>query len=303
MTHYDTLEIHKDASVEDIKKAYKNLARKYHPDKGGDAERFKKISQAYEILSDPEKRMQYDQFGDNPPPPSPFMDNIFEQMFQQKINRRADHQHIIELSLDEVFTGTSKNMKITSTRPCFSCLTPCGACKGSGSIGHSMGMGFMFQSPCPSCQGVGRFPKGCEACQFNRSVQTTTSIGINIHSGISDGFSQKIVGLGEQPRTPNEKAGDLIVIFRVKKHPVFERHGDNLRYTLTITFEESVNGYEFTVPHLSGPFSFNTKEFGPVIDPRKDYPIKGKGLTKDSNLYVNFDIKYPTSGEYRVTQP
>jgi DnaJ-class molecular chaperone len=89
------------------------------------------------------------------------------------------------------------------------------------------------------------------------------------------------------------------VIFRVKRHPVFERHGDNLKYTLTITFEESVNGHEFTIPHFGGPFSFNTIDLGAAIDPRREYPIKGRGLTKDGTLYIQFDIQYPRDTSVR----
>ena len=307
MGHYETLGISQGASVDEIKKAYRALARINHPDKGGDAEEFKKINQAYETLSDPDARARYDQFGEDggpggPGPGSgPDMSHIFEQMFGGGGGRRpggvrGDHQHVIELTLDEVYTGVTKNMKITTIRPCFECLIACSTCGGTGMMSHMQHMGIMagmFQSPCQACQGVGRVPKGCHKCDGKRHVKETVAIGITVPAGVPDGHGQRISGLGDQPRTPNERPGDLIVVFRVKRHPVFERHGDNLKYTLTITFEESVNGHEFTIPHFGGPFSFNTIDLGAAIDPRREYPIKGRGLTKDGTLYVQFDIQYP----------
>lgn len=309
--HYETLGVEREATTDEIKKAYRKLAMKHHPDKQtGNAEKFKEINQAHEILTDPEKRQRYDQFGeDGPPPPQgPDMSHIFEQMFggqQQARGVRGDHQHVIELTLDEVFTGVTKNIKITNVRPCFECLVGCGPCNGAGVTNHAQNMGFMsgmFQRPCQACQGVGRISKGCPGCKGTRAVSQTVSLGLNIPAGVDDGHAQKIHGLGEQARAPHEKPGSLIIIFRIKRHKFFERHGNDLRYTLTITFEESVNGYEFTVPHFSGPFSYNTREFGPVIDPRRDYPIRGKGLTADSSLHVHFDIQYPTKVLFSAQQ-
>lgn len=303
--HYEVLGVQRDAPVEDIKRAYRKLAMKHHPDKQtGNADKFKEINQAHEILTDPDKRAQYDQFGeDGPPqmPQGPDMSHIFEQMFGgggQPRGVRGDHRHVIELTLDEVFTGVTRNIKITTVRPCFECLTGCGPCNGSGVTNHAQNMGFMsgmFQRPCQACQGVGRIPRGCQACQGTRNVTQAVSLGLNIPAGVDDGHAQKIHALGEQARTPNEKPGNLIIIFKIRRHKFFERHGNDLRYSLTITFEESVNGYEFTVPHFGGPFSFNTREFGSVIDPRRDYPIKGKGLTAESTLHVHFDVQYPAT--------
>jgi len=307
MSHYETLGVSRDASLEDIKKAYRNLARKNHPDKGGDAEQFKKISQAYETLSDESKRVRYDQFGEDGPPsmgPGPDVSDFFQQMFSGMgggpQRRTNDHQHVIELTLEEVFTGVTKNIKITTTRPCFSCLAPCPTCGGTGMIQQVQSMiGMMFQRPCPECHMVRRVPRGCQVCKGTKTHRETVAIGINIHPGVQDGYTQRIHGLGEQGRVPEDKPGDLFIVFRIKPHSIFERHGNDLRYRTTITFEESVNGYEFTVPHFGGPFSFNTRDFGSAIDPRKDYPIPGRGLTKDSTLHVNFDIQYPRDPNVR----
>ena len=162
-------------------------------------------------------------------------------------------------------------------------------------------MSGMFQRQCQACQGVGRVSRGCQACQGKRHVSQVVALGLTIPAGVDDGHAQRIHGLGEQGRTPAEKSGNLVIIYRVRRHPVFERHGHDLRYTITITFEESVNGFEFTVPHFGGAFSYNTREFGSVIDPRRDYPIKEKGLTKDSTLHIHFDVQYPRDPHARFT--
>jgi DnaJ-class molecular chaperone len=312
MSHYDTLGIDRGASVDEIKKAYRKLAVKHHPDKpGGDAEKFKKINQAHETLSDPDRRAKYDQFGTDDPqqqmPQGPDISQVFQNMFSGGgmpfgqgggggNGRRGDHKHVIELSLDEVFTGVTKTLKVTITKPCFACLHKCSVCNGAGMLSEVQNMGFisqMFQRPCHGCQGGGQLPRGCAQCHHQRHVTNAASLNLNISPGLEDGTSQVIEGLGEQARSPNERSGHLQVIFRIKKHPKFERNGHDLRYKLTVSFEESVNGFEFVVPHFSGPLTLKTHDLDNVIDPRKDYKVDGKGLTKEANLYINFDVQYP----------
>jgi DnaJ-class molecular chaperone len=308
MSHYETLGVDRNASPDDIRKAYRKLAVKHHPDKGGDAEKFKAINQAHETLSDPERRARYDQFGTDQPqqqPQGPDISQMFQSMFGGGggmnfggggPGRRGDHTHVIELSLDEVFTGTTKTIRVTVVKPCFACLRKCATCNGQGSVSEVHNMGFMsqmFQRPCMPCQGGGQLPQGCPQCHHQKQTTNTVSINLNVGAGIEDGVSQLIEGLGEQARSPNERPGNLNVVFRIKKHPKFERNGHDLRYKLTISFEESVNGYEFIVPHFTGPITFRTRDFDNVIDPRKDYKVTGKGLTRDANLYINFDVQYP----------
>lgn len=311
--HYATLGLERGASVDDIKRAYRKLAMKYHPDKqGGDADKFKAINQAHEILSDPEKRARYDQFGtDEPMQGGPDMNDIFSQMFAGGMpgmapqpGRRQDHNHIIELTLDEVYHGTSKGIKVSVTKPCFACLRKCPQCNGHGMISGIQNMGFisqMLQRPCHACQAAGHMPMGCPQCDHQKYKTQAVTLNMNIQKGILDGTTRKIDGLGEQARTPSERPGDLNIIFRLKKHPRFERNGNDLRYKLTITLEEAINGYTFTVPHFGGQLTLVTHDLAPVIDPRVDYRVDGKGLTEDSNLYLNFDVQYPRDPSLRFT--
>jgi DnaJ-class molecular chaperone len=310
MNYYEVLGVERDANTDEIKRAYKRLAMKYHPDKrSGDAEKFKEINQAHEILTDPDRRSHYDQFGtDEQQGGMPDMSHVFEQMFSMVNPGRTDHQHVVQLTLDEVYTGVTKNIKVTTSRPCFNCLIKCPQCNGHGAtreMNHVFGMiGQMFSRPCQNCRGACLVPRGCTQCQGTKTVTQTVSMTITIGKGIEDGTAQKIQGMGEQGRTPKERSGDLIIIFRIKPHPLFERHGNNLRYKQTITFKESIEGYEFSVPHFGGLFSFNTRDLGTAIDPRRDYEVKGKGLTPDSNMYLNFDVQYPreTSLRYKLVQ-
>ena len=315
MDHYETLGVSRDASTDDIKKAYRKLAMKHHPDKpGGDPELFKKINQAHETLSNPERKAHYDHTGsDEPSGGGPNMADIFAQMFgghggspfgQVGRRKRQDSQHIIELSFDEVFHGTTKTVKITCQKPCFACLRTCVQCHGQGMVTAVQNMGFMsqmFQQPCPACHAAGHIPSGCEKCAHKKHTTQVVNLNINIQAGIEDGSMRRIDDLGEQARSPNEKSGDLIVIFRIKKHPLFERNGNDLRFTQVISLEDSISGTTFTVPHFSGDVVVKTHDFGPVIDPRRDYKIDGKGLTRNAHLYIHFDVQYPTDPSLRYT--
>ena len=307
MGHYETLNVNKDASVDEIRKAYRNLARVNHPDKGGDAEKFKEIGQAYEVLNDPERRARYDQFGTDDPQQQPQahgpdISEIFQHMFggmggppQQQQNR--DRHHTIDLTLEQVYTGADKTIKVPVTKHCQSCATQCHRCHGRGMmVQEMMGvMGQMFARPCDQCQTAGVVRKGCPGCNHKRMHVDTLMINLHIEKGIHSGTQHRLQGLGEQSRSNREKTGDLIITFNVKPHPKFERRGEDLRYVMTVTFHESVEGLDVTVPHFGGPVQFNTlKDFG-ILDPRKDYVVSGKGMNTSSNLLINFDVQYPKS--------
>jgi DnaJ-class molecular chaperone len=307
MDYYETLGLGRDASLEDIKKAYRKLAMKYHPDRGGDAEKFKEIGQAYEVLSDPERKGRYDQFGTDEPqqqmPHGPDISEIFQHMFSGgggfpgmgPQQRSMDRRHTIDLTLEQVYTGTDKTIKVPTVKHCQSCMMTCPKCQGRGMMVQEMFgmMGQMFAKPCDECKTAGVVRKGCPGCNHKKHTVDTVMINLHVDKGIHSGTQHRLQGLGEQARSNREQTGDLIITFNVKPHPKFERRGDDLRYVMTVTFKESVEGLDVTVPHFGGPVQFNTlKEFG-ILDPRKDYVIQGKGLTEQARLLVNFDVQYP----------
>lgn len=303
--HYETLGITRDASDAEIKKAYRKLVMVHHPDKGGDAEKFKKIGRAYEVLSDPQKKEMYDRFGTDEPqmhgdPNAPDISDIFAQMFSgqgfQRGPPQRDRQHAIHITLDDVYTGITKTLKVPVVIPCPACQVRCAQCNGQGVIQRMANMGFMaqmFSQPCDMCEAQGVMRKGCQACGHKKKTVDTKVVTLNIPKGVHHGDTFKIHGLGEQARSQKERTGDLIVVIQVAPHPKFERRGNNLRYVMTVTFNESVEGLDISIPHFGGPIELNTKEKFGILDPRRDYVIKGKGLNEDSALLINFDIQYP----------
>jgi len=299
MSHYETLGISNTATADEIKKAYRKLVMVHHPDKGGDADTFKNIGQAYEVLSDPERRGRYDQFGsDEPQHHNVDISQMFSQMFgggMRQGSRDMNRRHTIELTLEQVYTGVTKTIRVPLMKPCNACATLCPKCRGQGVMVQEMlgMMGQIFAQPCDQCEACGVVRSGCPACAQQKRTTETITINLQIEKGIQNGAQQSIQGLGEQARSQKERTGDLIITYKVKSHPLFERRGDDLRYVMTISFQESVDGLDISIPHFSGPVAFNTRKTFGIIDPRKDYVIHHKGLNTRSNLLVNFDIQYP----------
>jgi DnaJ-class molecular chaperone len=298
---YDVLGVSRDASPDDIKKSYRKLAREHHPDKGGDPEKFKKVQEAYEVLSDPQKRQNLDQFG-NPDGGGGSMPDFFSQMFggampfgfgNQRQKRRADIHHEIRISLDDAWRGLTKNMKITLSKPCATCRHKCGQCRGHGVMNVQMGP-MAFQKPCPVCEGQGNIPAGCQECNFKKTRYESLNLELKIPSGVENGNTIIAHGLGEQPRAPDEEPGNVVFHILIKEHPLFMRQEDDLIYQTRISFENSVNGQIIEIPHFDGVIKINTAEWG-VLDPREDYIIPFKGFRGKGRLRVQFNIIYPNS--------
>lgn len=309
MSLYEDLGVPRDASPEDIKKAYRTLARTHHPDKGGDAEKFKKVQEAYETLSDPEKRQNYDQFGTaGGPPQGPtgggFPPDLFAHMFggggpfgfSQGPRRRADADHTLTISLEEAYRGVTKNMKITLQRICRECVTKCGPCGGRGSVARQMGP-FAMSQPCGACGARGSTNKGCAGCNFQKNKFENLNLELKIPRGVDSGAVLTARGLGEQAQSDAEEAGDLHFHIKVQDHPHLMREGKDLIFHTKISFEESVNGKVLTVPHFDGPIEVDTRQWGP-LDPREDYIVPFKGMQEGGRLRLSFDIKYPGPGKY-----
>ena len=276
---------------------------KNHPDKGGDPEQFKKIQGAYEILSDPQKRANFDQFGTaDAPPQNPFPADIFSQMFGGAANfgsrgpvKRSNFDHEMKISLEEAYRGTSRNMKITLEKTCFTCKNKCPNCHGRGQVSHQMGP-MMFNQPCPMCGGEGGLSRGCGSCQGGRK-QEVLNLELKIPPGVETGNILTGHGLGEQPKKAGENPGDIVFHIKINEHPVFLRQGLDLVYQTKISFEDSVNGKNITIPHFDGDIIVSTTDWG-VLDPREDYIIPSKGFKvgdAHGKLRVQFNVIYPNS--------
>jgi DnaJ-class molecular chaperone len=305
---YEVLGVSKDASPEEIKKAYRKLAMQHHPDKGGNPEKFKEVTNAYEVLSDPDKRRNLDQFGDpnGPQGPQGFPGgfpggfDMFAQMFGGQPGprgpiRRANHHHEILISFEDSYRGVSKNLHITLQRMCFTCVKKCKDCNGMGKVQHQVQMGPFLQNivqPCGACGGNGHASLGCNECNFTKQKLEKMILHLEIEPGVVDGHHIIKKGMGEQvQKQSGEEPGDLVIIVRVKDDPVFMRQGNDLIWNVKLSFEASVTGAHLTCPHYDGPLEINTSQWG-VLDPRKDYIVPNKGF-KGGNLRISFDIKYP----------
>jgi DnaJ-class molecular chaperone len=301
---YDVLGLNRDASPEDIKKAYRKLAREHHPDKGGDPEKFKKVQEAYETLNDPQKRQNFDQFGTPDGPQgggNPFPPDFFSQMFGGNFGgnrgpvKRSNFDHELRISLEEAYRGTGRNLRITLEKTCFACRQKCPQCQGRGQIQHHMGP-MVFNQPCGACQGEGGVSRGCGECRGGRKREVL-NLELKIPPGVVDGAVMIGHGLGEQPRNPGENPGDIQFHIKIEDHPEFLRQGLDLVWTTKISFEDSVNGKKIKIPHFDGPIEINTADWG-VIDPREDYIILFKGFRVDDKmgrLRVSFNVIYPNS--------
>jgi DnaJ-class molecular chaperone len=301
-TMYDTLGVPPNASEDDIKRAYRKLAMKHHPDKGGDPDEFKKVQNAFDILSDPAKRASYDKYGVDGPPQQHFHHDfghdVFTQMFggafgqQQREKRRADYRHGVSISFEEAFKGTVKHLKITLSKTCFACQITCPKCGGTGRIHISMGPMSIVQ-PCDACDSTGHIHAGCKECS-NGIKKEHFDLEINIHPGIKTGDTLVSKGYGEQVKNSGERPGDLVIVIKVNDHPVFKRRNDDLMFHVRISFKDSVYGTTIHCPHFDGAFTIDTKDWG-VIDPRKEYAVPRKGFN-GADMKVVIDIAYPAVG-------
>lgn len=286
--YYEILDVKKDTSQDDLKKAFRHLARKYHPDlnKGSkDAEeRFKEINEAYQVLGDPQKKAQYDRVGHadgipagNSPGRTAGYDDLFHNFGlgdivdafsgrSRKAKQRAgaDLRYDLEISLTDAFSGTKNTVAVPHYSACGTCqgtgakpgyLRDCPSCKGTGTIRNHQVMGnrpVMNSARCPDCGGSGkRIEKPCETCHGKKTLQKTRRIDVTIPRGVEDGQFLRIAGEGE----PGEKrgpSGDLYVVVHVKKNDHFERQGADLYNTTTVSLKTALLGSEIPVPAITG---------------------------------------------------
>lgn len=303
--HYDILGIPKTASEDDVRTAYRKLARKNHPDKGGDKDTFQKIQTAYETLSDPNKRSAYD----NPNSmandfPFDFNHSFFRHHHRHKKHvKRADHLYTCRITLRDVFFGTTKRLKIQRSRLCKKCLDVCRNCNGKGVTVQQVQMGpfsQIIQHSCNVCNSSGKIRNAsldCSECRSTGKCQEDTIFEIVITKATETNKKCVLPEWGEQPANENETAGDFIVTIVIEDDPVFQRSGTlNLKYTTTLSLRESFVGKVLNIPHFAGDIHLDTRGFG-IINPNKEYIIYNKGLINESgdtgNMYIRFKIDYP----------
>jgi molecular chaperone DnaJ len=287
--HYETLGVARGASADEIKKAYRKLARRYHPDRNpGDRtseERFKEIGEAYDVLSDPEKRKQYDTFGQTfrpgqaPPDGGGFqgfdfggagfdLGDLFGGLFghggrgeQTMPQRGADVEVQVQVSFADALSGATVRVPVDKASPCHTCHgsgaapgtspTICPVCKGRGVIAESQGF-FSLSHPCQRCGGSGTvIEHPCPTCHGSGRVRQTKTYQVRIPAGVRDGTRIKVKGKGEAAPRGGEP-GDLYVVTRVAPSPLFTRRGDDLVIDVPVTFAEAAMGSEVELPTPDG---------------------------------------------------
>ncbi len=286
--YYETLGVGRDASQDDIKKAFRQLARKYHPDlnKGSkEAEaKFKEINEAYQVLSDPQKRAEYDQAGhaaftqeDFAGYTPPRYDDLFRDfglgdifdVFGGRTGRPrsragADLRYDITISLMDAFYGIKTTVEVPHDYECPTChgtggqpgfMRDCPTCHGSGEIRQVQQSGqqqVVMIRPCPDCGGRGTIiGKPCETCGGRGAIRKTRRIDVTIPRGVGDGQFLRIAGEGE-PGMDRGQPGDLYIVVHVAPHSSFERHGADLRSTTSVGLRTALLGGEITVATLTG---------------------------------------------------
>jgi molecular chaperone DnaJ len=333
--YYTVLGVGKNASDEEIKKAYRRLARKYHPDaNAGDKtaeERFKEISQANDVLSDPEKRKHYDRgsgpFGGFGVPggfdPSSFGDilsNLFGQASggsgarnqggvrggRPRAARGRDLETEVSLTFEQAVNGSQVPLAVPTSQPCPTCqgsgakpgTTPkvCPVCNGRGLESQSQGI-FSMSQPCSNCHGSGTVIEDpCPTCGGTGAQRSVRRMKVNIPAGVRDGSRIRLAGKGE-PGLRGAEPGDLYVITRVSDSAIFKRNGDNLEVEVPLSIPEALQGAVIEVPTLNGSKKLRVPrgtKHGTVQRLRGEGParLNGKGR---GDIHYRFVIDVPAS--------
>jgi molecular chaperone DnaJ len=313
--YYEVLGVPRGASDDEIKKAYRKLARQYHPDvnkdNAGAAEKFKEVNEANAVLSDPEKRRQYDQFGhaafegaagggfDFSGFTGGGVEDIFDMFFSgargggqraSAAERGADLRLNLEISFEEAAFGVEKEVKIKRSEPCASCrgsgsasgghADVCPECHGSGQIKVTQNTMFgrmVNVRPCPKCQGEGRIIKDpCRACGGTGCVRNTATIKVRVPAGVDEGTRLRVSGGGDAGLR-GRQSGDLYVYISIAPHKLFARDGQTVFCEVPISIVQATLGAEIEVPTLDGKASFKVPE---GTQPNTTFRLKGKGIPR-----------------------
>ena len=293
--YYEVLGVNKSTPKEDLKKAYRKLAMKYHPDRNPDdeaaSEKFKELSEAYEILSDDQKRQAYDQFGHDGVNPSfsnaqgaaeGFSDifgDIFSDIFGgssraggSRSLRGADLSYSVEVSLEDAVKGTSINLDIPSSERCSGDWHQCSHCNGTGVVRMQQGF-FSMQQPCPHCRGEGEtHDPNCSICGGAGFIKKNKTLAVKIPEGVDTGDRIRLSGEGDVGKHGN---GDLYIQVEVQRHKIFERDGKHLYCEVPINYADAVLGGDIEVPTLDGKVKIKIPE---GTQSHKLFRLNGKGI-------------------------
>lgn len=324
--YYNLLNVTKEATQDEIKKSFRKIAIKEHPDKGGDAEKFKEITVAYEVLSDPEKRKLYDQVGEEGMQgggqPQGFGD-IFD-MFGMggrgggggapQAKKVKPMGVKLEVSLEDLYNGKETTVEVERHRICSKCngvggsdpkaVQACKPCKGKGMrvMMMQLGPGMYSQrtAPCDECGGKGEVidpAKMCKDCKGKKIKKEKKKLNVEVDKGAPSG--EKYTKHGEGDEIPDAEAGDVIVILEEKKHKLFKRKGADLFMEKEITLYEALTGLDFVLTHLDGRKIRIKNNKGEVIKPESLFTVEKLGMPfhkrsyENGNLIIQFKIKFP----------
>jgi len=297
--YYDVLGLSETASQEEIKSAYRKLAKENHPDAGGNEEKFKKISVAYDILGDDKKRTEYDNKRNNPYGSFGDMGDMFSQMFN--MNRRQTKVHTSTISINlgvlDSFKGEKKSITYQRKTKCEPCngsggdKKVCYTCNGMGSVTRQVGAGMFIQvvqMQCPQCNGNGQIiVNACYSCYGSGTKPEVKTVEVKFPQGIDNGNNIKLQGMGD---FANNIYGDLIVRINLVSQDNFDRVGSHLVYNLFLTIDEFLQD-TINIPHPDGELSLKLPK---TIDTSKPLRVKTKGFRLDSvgDLIVNQYLKF-----------
>ncbi|WP_374383503.1 molecular chaperone DnaJ [Thermomonas sp.] len=328
--YYDVLGVARNASDEDLKKAYRRCAMKHHPDRNpGDASAeaaFKECKEAYEVLSDGGKRRMYDQHGHaafehgmgggnaGPGFGGADMGDIFGDIFgnifggggrQQGPRRGADVGYILELDLEEAVAGVEKRIEIPTLASCEPCngsgsadgkVQTCTTCHGRGQVRMQRGP-FAMQAPCPHCGGSGKtIPNPCPRCDGNGRVEEEKTLSVKIPAGVDSGDRIRLAGEGEAGPV-GTPPGDLYVEVRVRPHAIFQRDGDDLHCEVPIRISQAALGDVVRVPSLDGELELRIPaetQSGKVFRLR-DRGVKSVRSRHPGDLYCKVEVETPVN--------
>ncbi|KAK8954556.1 hypothetical protein KSP39_PZI002893 [Platanthera zijinensis] len=335
--YYQILGVSKDASQDDLKKAYRKAAIKNHPDKGGDPEKFKEIAQAYEVLSDSEKREIYDEHGEDALKEGmgggggggghdPF--DIFQSLFGgngelggginrgRRQRRGEDVIHPLKVTLEDLYTGTSKKHTLCRNVLCSQCKgkgsksgasKKCSYCRGLGvkvSV-HQLGPSMIqqMQQPCNECKGTGEAineKDRCPRCRGEKVLQEKKVLHVLVEKGMQNG--QKITFPGKADEAPYTTSGDLVFVLQQKDHPRYRREGNDLFVEHTISLSEALCGFQFALTHLDARRLLIKSNPGEFVKPGQFKAIDDEGMPlyqrrpfMKGKLYIHFAVEFPES--------